>query len=182
MDTLIYLFIIATLVTAALAGLAIWAPRRSWVRISAVAVAACVIPISYVQFVEFLSKPKPQSFEWFERNVEEADILAVILDEGRAIYMWLRLDGAVAPRFYEFPWNLKLAERLEEDIETAATRQHRLVLKNPFQKRPDGEPLGDLNIQIVPPPLQPLKKPQMPPRIFNPRHKEAAAGSTRQGA
>lgn len=175
MDTLIYLFITATLIAAALASLAIWVPRRTWVRVSALAVAALLIPVSYVQFVEFLSKPKPKSFEWFERNVNEADILAVSLDEGRAIYMWLRLDGAVEPRFYECPWNLKLAERLEEDIETAVTRRHRLVLKNPFEKRPDGNPMGNLNIQIVPPPLQPLKKPQLPLRIFNPRQKEAAA-------
>jgi len=176
MDILIYLFVIATFVIAALASLAIWAPRRPWVRVSALVVAAAAIPVCYVQFVEFLSKPKPQSFEWFQRNVEEAEILGVSLKEGKAIYMWLLLDGTTEPRYYEFPWNLKLAERLEEDIDTAATRQHRLMLKNPFQRRPDGEPLGDLNIQIVPPPLQPLKKPQMPPRIFNPRQEEARIG------
>jgi hypothetical protein len=51
MDTLIYLFITATLIAAALASLAIWAPRRTWVRVSALAVAALLIPVSYVQFV-----------------------------------------------------------------------------------------------------------------------------------
>lgn len=182
MDILIYVFIAATLATAALASLAIWAPRRTWVRMSALIVAACFIPISYVQFVELLSKPKPRSFEWFERNVDEAEILAVSLKEGKAIYMWLRLDGALEPRYYEFPWNLKLAERLEEDIDTAATRSHRLVLKNPFERRQDGETLGDLNIRIVPPPLQPLKKPQLPPRIFNPRREEAARPVAVSGA
>ena len=173
MDTLIYVFIAATVVIAALASLAIWAPRRTLVRVTALCVAALALPIFYVQFLEFLSKPKPQSFEWFERNVEEAEILAVSLKEGEAIYMWLRLDGAQEPRYYEFPWNLKLAERLEEDVDNAIARNSRLIIKNPFEKRPEGDPLGDLNIQIVPPPLQPLKKPQIPPRIFNPRQQEA---------
>ncbi len=172
MDTLIYVFIAATAVTAVLASLAIWAPRQTRVRFAALFVAALAIPISYVQFVEFLSKPKPKSFEWFQSNVEEAEILAVSLKEGEAIYMWLRLDGALEPRYYEFPWNLKLAERLEEDVDNAIARNSRLIIKNPFERRPEGDPMGDLNIQIIPPPLQPLKKPKLPPRIFNPRKQE----------
>lgn len=169
MDTLIYVFIVATAVTAALASLAIWAPRRTAVRVGALIVAAFAIPISYVQFVEFLSKPKPQSFEWFQRNVEEAEVLAVSLNEGEAIYMWLRLKGSIEPRYYEFPWNLKFAERLEEEVDNAIARSSRLVLKNPFQRRPEGNPMGDLNLRIIPPPTLPLKRPQPPPRIFNPR-------------
>jgi hypothetical protein len=171
MENLIYVFIAATSVAAALATLAIWAPRRTRVRVAALFVAALLIPISYVQFIEFLSQPKPQKYEWFERNVEEAEILGVSLKEGEAIYMWLRLDGALEPRYYVFPWNLKLAERLEEDVDNAIARNSKLVIKNPFERRM-GDSLGDLNMQIKPPPLLPLKKPQAPPRIFNPRKQE----------
>jgi len=171
MDNLIYIFLALVIVAAALASLAIWAPRVTRVRISALIIAAAFIPLGYVQFIELLSKPKPKSFEWFERNVEEAEILAVSLKEGEAIFMWLRLDGALEPRYYVFPWNLKLAERLEEDVDSAIGRNSKLVIKNPFERRV-GDNLGDLNLQIIPPPLMPLKKPQVPPRIFNPRKQE----------
>lgn len=171
MDNLIYIFIAMVAIAAALASLAIWAPRVARVRIVALSITALFIPLSYVQVVELLSKPKPKSFEWFEGNVTEAEILGVSLREGEAIYMWLLLDAAVEPRYYVFPWNLKLAERLEEDIDTAISRKSKLVLKNPFDRRL-GENLGELNIEIVPPPLLPLKKPRIPPRIFNPRQQE----------
>ncbi|MDD9877629.1 MAG: hypothetical protein OXR84_09345 [Magnetovibrio sp.] len=172
MDFLIYVFIAATLVAATLASLAIWAPRVARVRWAALGVAALFIPLSYVLFLEFLSKPKPKGYEWFEANVEEAEVLGVSLSEGEAIYMWLRLDGAIEPRYYVFPWDLRLAERLEEDVDNAINRNSKLVIKNPFNRRP-GEPLGDLNLEIIPPPLMPLKKPRVPPRIFNPRGQEA---------
>lgn len=171
MDTLIYIFIAATLMAAALASLAIWVPRVTPVRVGALIVAALFIPLGYVQLEELLSKPKPKSFEWFERNVEEAEILGVSLNEGKSIYMWLRLDGATEPRYYEFPWNLKLAERLEEDVDKAINRNSKLVIKNPFNRRM-GDSLGDLNLEIVPPALMPQKKPRIPPRIFNPRAQE----------
>ncbi len=171
MDTLIFIFIGLVVVAASLTSLAIWAPRVTRVRVSALAIAVLFIPLGYVQFVELLSKPKPKSFEWFERHVEEAEILGVSLKEGEAIYMWLRLDGALEPRYYEFPWNLKLAERLEEDVDNAIGRNSKLIIKNPFERRM-GDNLGDLNLQIIPPPLMPLKQPRLPPRIFNPRKQE----------
>ncbi len=168
MDNLIYVFIATTLVAAGLASLAIWAPRLPWVRISAVIAATLLLPISYLQFVEFLSRPKPHTMEWFERHAEAAEILGVSLEEGEAIYMWLRLSGEAAPRYYVFPWDLKMAEQLEEDVENAAARHGKLVMRNPFENRRQSE-AGDLNVEIVPPPLPPTKAPSSMPRFFNPR-------------
>jgi hypothetical protein len=168
MDTLIYVFAASTVVAAALASLAIWAPRLPWVRIAAVIAATLLMPISYIQFVEFLSRPKPQSMEWMQRHADAAEVLGVSLAEGEAIYMWLRLSGEVEPRYYKFPWNLRLAEQLEEDIDTAMQNQGKLVLRNPFENRRPGE-LGDLNVEIVPPSLPPTKAPPSMPRFHNPR-------------
>ena len=168
MDTLIYVFAVSTAVAACLASLAIWAPRLPWVRIGALAIATLLIPISYIQFVEFLSRPKPRSMEWMQRNAAAAEVLAVSLAEGEAIYMWLRLNGEREPRYYKFPWDLRLAEKLEEDIETAMEKQGKLVLQNPFENRRPGD-YGDLNVEIVPPNLPPTKPPPSMPRFHNPR-------------
>ena len=168
MDTLFYIFAGATGVAAALASIAIWAPRRTSVRVTALLVAALFIPIAYVELLEMLSKAKPMSFEWFQLGVNRATVLGVRLHEGTAIYMWLRLDGSIAPRYYVLPWRQALDERLEDAIEDAIARRTGVIITKPFEPKnfKDG---GQLNVEIVPPPTPPLKKPLLPPQIFNPR-------------
>ncbi len=168
MDIIHYLFGGALLLAATLASLAIWAPRPARVRFLALALVIMFIPLGYAQFAEMLSKPKPMNFEWFERNADKALILGMHFDEGQAIYLWLKLSGDVEPRYYKVPWNLRLAEKLEELIEGAVRQNSALVIDKPFQKR-SVEDWGDLNVEIIPPPVPPFKRPQSPNRIINPR-------------
>ncbi len=171
MSVLFYVFAGTTAVAAILAAIAIWAPRRARVRIGAVAITTLFLPLVYVQIVEMLGKPKPASFEWYENSVERAALLGVSLDEGKAIYLWLRLDGSLEPRAYVVPWNLKLAEKLEDAVDEAVRRRAGIVITKPFFKK-NLEELGDLNVEIRPPPTPPLKgTPPPPPQIFNPREK-----------
>ena len=170
MDILFYVFAGATGIAAALASIAIWAPRPTRVRVLAVTVTLLFIPVAYVELAELLSKPKPMSFEWYERNTDKALLLGTTLDEGKAIYLWLRLDGSLEPRNYKIPWNLRLAEKLEDASEDAVRRNSTIVLRNPFWRRSFDE-WGDLNVEIIPPPLPPLKMPPPAPRFFNPRDK-----------
>lgn len=168
MSELIVFFIASLGIGALLATIAIWAPRRPHVRIAALVATLLFIPVVYVQLVELLSRPKPMTFEWFERDVQLAQILGSSLDEGKAIYLWLRLEGEIAPRYYVMPWRQQAAEKLEDMIDNAIRQNATIVLKKPFIRKSDEE-WGDLNAHIVPPPLPPQKKPQMPPQIFNPR-------------
>lgn len=169
MNILIYLFIVTISVAAALATIAIWAPRAPKVRIAAVLATTLFIPLAYLQAVELLSKPKPISFEWFDRDVQLAHILGASMDEGRAIYLWLRVDGEVEPRYYVMPWRREAAEKLEDVIDNAIRQNATVVLKKPFFRKSLDE-LGDLNAYVIPPPLPPQKMPpSAPPRVFNPR-------------
>ena len=170
MTILFYVFAGATGIAAALASIAIWAPRPTRVRVIALLIAVLFIPMVYVQLIEMLSKPKPMSFEWYEQNAEEADLLSVSLHEGESIYLWLRLADSFEPRYYVVPWNLQLAERLEDAVDEAVRRNSRVIIRRPFYRR-SFEEWGDLNVEIIPPPLPPQKLPPMPPRIFNPRDK-----------
>ncbi len=170
MDILFYVFAGATGVAAALAAIAIWAPRPTRVRVMALCVATLFIPVVYVQSIEMLSKPKPASFEWYERGADNAVLLGVSFDEGQFIYLWLRIAGALEPRSYVIPWNLKLAEKLEDAVEDAVRKKATVILKKPFYRR-SLEEWGDLNVEIYPPPLPPLKRPPLPPRVFNPRER-----------
>ena len=168
MDILFYLFAGATGVAAALAAIAIWAPRPTRVRVVALCVAALFIPVVYVQSIEMLSKPKPVSFEWYERTADNAELLGVSFDEGHSIYLWLRIVGALEPRSYVIPWNVKLAEKLEDAVDDAARNNSTIILKDPFYRR-SFEEWGNLNVEIFPPPLPSQKNPPLPPRVFNPR-------------
>ena len=132
MDILFFVFAGATGVAAALASIAIWAPRPTRVRVLAVTITALFIPIVYMQLIEMLSKPKPMSFEWYQRDAEKAVLLGISLDEGESIYLWLRLAGSVEPRYYVIPWNLKLAERLEDAVDDAVRQDSTIVLRTRF--------------------------------------------------
>ena len=168
MNIMFHLFAAAIAIAAALAAIAIWAPRPARVRVLAVVVTALFVPVAYVQFVETLSKPKPMSFEWYERATKKAVLLGVSLHENESIYVWLRPSGSIEPRYYVIPWNLKLAEKLQKAASAAVRGNSTVVLEDPFQRR-SPEEWGDLNVEIMPPPLPPLKHPPAPPRFFNPR-------------
>ena len=111
------------------------------------------------------------SFELFKRDVQLAHILGASMDEGRAIYLWLRLEDEIEPRYYKLPWKREVAEKLEDVIDNAIRKNATAVLKNPFFRK-SLEELGDLNAYVIPPPLPPQKLPQLPPQIFNPRRQD----------
>ena len=171
MNILVHIFAAAIAIAAALAALAIWAPRPTRIRVLAVIITALFIPLAYVQFLEMLSRPKPMTFEWYERATKKAVLLGVSLHENESIFVWLRPSGSIEPRYYVIPWNLKLAEKLQNAIREATRGNSTVVLEEPFQRR-SLEEWGELNVEIVPPPRPPVKYPPAPPRFFNPRGKQ----------
>jgi len=169
MEILILLLFAALIgVAALLASIAIWAPRATFVRSAAVVATALFVPLTYLGINELLSKPKPMAQEWADKHVAEATVLGVSLDEGKAIYLWLRLDGARAPRYYVLPWQPKVAEKLQNVVDEAIEKEATVRIMNPFTGRSFLD-LGELNIEIVPPPRPPQKRPPDVPQIFNPR-------------
>ena len=171
MDILYYLFASAAGVALALGSIAIWAPRPIPVRVTAVVIVALFLPVLYLQMLEMLSKPKPMSFEWYEANANRAQLLGASMIEGESIFLWLRIDNSLEPRSYVVPWNLKLAEKLENDVTNAIRRNSTVIIKKPFYRR-SLEEWGDLNIEIKPPPLLPQKNPPLPAQVFNPREEK----------
>lgn len=168
MEIIYYLFAAALVVIAIQAAIAIWSPRMTWIRISAVVITALFIPIGYVTLTQILSKPKPIAFTWFETNVNRALVLGVSFDEGKAIYLWLRLEGSKAPSYYVLPWRQKDAELLEDTLHAAINKRAKVVMTRPFSRKNYME-LGTLSVEIMPPPSLPMKPPRIPPQVFNPR-------------
>ena len=168
MDDMFYLFALSVGGILALSIIAVWSPRATWIRVTAVALAILMMPLGYLTLAGLLAKPKPKQLAWFERNVEKAHILGISLAEGKAIYLWLRLEGMLEPRYYSIPWSRKAAESLEEQMEAATKQNGALTVIRPFTNDKYAQD-GGLNIKIVPPPTLPLKPPRFPAKVFNPR-------------
>src|SRR5262245_53652136 len=103
MDTVTPAFVIGVILICMLASLAVWAPRRTWVRCWAVALAGIVFVSGYMALADMLSRPKPMSLAWAEDSVASADVLGSTFIEGEAIFVWLRLPGSMEPRAYKLP-------------------------------------------------------------------------------
>ncbi len=137
MSSLFTTFGLAALAAAALASIAIWAPRRLLVRLAALAAAALFLPIGYLALADLLSRPKPASLEWLRGQTPEAQVLASSLEEGRAIYVWLRLAGVAEPRAYSLPWSRSAAEQLQQATRDAEAAGTGVVMRMPFERSLD---------------------------------------------
>ena len=164
MDILFFMFLAAGTTAVGLAMLAIYAPRPTRVRVIGTCVVVLFIPTVYFQFTELLSKPKPIAFEWYERERAKVEVLAVSLHEGEAIYLWLQFPDSREPRAYVAPWNVKVAEKFEKVLEEAVKQDGKVEMRDPFSKR-SLQDWGDLSVEIIPPPIPPMKLPQTPPTV-----------------
>lgn len=77
----------------------------------------------------------------------------------------------IEPRFYSLPWRQQVAEDLEDAVDQATRTRSSLIVKDLFSKR-SLEERGGITVEIIPPATQPLKKPVVPPRVYNPRSPE----------
>jgi hypothetical protein len=173
-EPLYLIFACFTALAALLAAIAIRTPRATPVRAAAIAVTAAFIPFAYLGLNEILARPKPMTHEWFRAAAEHAMVLGVSLEEGKAIYLWLRVDDTMEPRYYRFPWQQRNAEKLQKAITRAVEEGLGVRVENPFSKD-SWTSQGEINIDLVRPPGPPMKSPPPAPQIFNPREQQVRA-------
>lgn len=168
MSPLVWFYFAAVLAAVLLATIAIRTPRHTAPRAAAVVLAVALIPASYVALTEILGRPKPVAHEWWSERTIDAVLLGTTVDEGRAIYLWVQLDGETRPRYYRLPWRRKVAERIQEVTDEAVRTRGRIEIKDFFSSRA-WDNLGHVNIDVVPPSAPPLKPPPPPARVFDPK-------------
>lgn len=133
MNDLPFFFAAAVLVAAALASIALWAPRRAMVKLGALALAAAFLPVSYAAFADLLSRPKPVALEWWQKRADEATVLGSHLREGHGVYLWLQVAGTAEPRSYRLPWDRQAAQELVEALREAEKNGSGVVMRAPFE-------------------------------------------------
>lgn len=169
MDQILGLFAIVVLLACALATIAVWAPRKLWIRVVAVVVAGFMLPAAYLSLNELLSRPKPVSIEWARTATQEATVVGSSIREGVAIYLWLQIGEEIAePRAYVLPWNKSLAKQLHEAQREVGKKGGSVAMRQPFETTLDED---DRKFYARPqsrPPLKPVPA-QGPRRYAHPK-------------
>lgn len=122
---------------AVLAFIAVWSPRKIWVKVTALVATTLFLPVAYGGLADLLSRPKPIGFEWSHLDVSEATVLGSRLEEGEAIYLWLGIDGIPEPRSYVLPWNQEMAEQLHKAQQKAEVEGTGVQMQMPFEPSMD---------------------------------------------
>ena len=154
MTELTYLFAGVAVLTGLISSISIWAPRRLWVKWTAVGAAALFMPAAYAAFAQLLSLPKPAALEWWQTQAKEAMVLGATMREDQAIFIWLMLPGVVEPRAYSLPWNRDLAEQLQAAQRQAEQNGTQVQMRLPFESSLDDRE----------PKFYAMPQPQLPPK------------------
>jgi len=150
---LFLLFAASMSLAACLAFISIWSHRKLWAKIGAVLAMALFIPTIYLSYSDLLSRPKPVSLEWWQRDAAEATVVSAKLREGEAIYLWIELAELDEPRAYRLPWQQEIAKQLFGAQREAEANGTKVQMRLPFADRDDeAEPVFYAQPQ---PPLPP---------------------------
>lgn len=153
------LFALLAALAAALALVAVWSRRSLGVRAGAVGLLALTLAAAYVAYADLLSRPKPVALEVRRAGVAEADVLAAALREDKGIYLWLKLPGVGEPRYYVLPWDIGLAEELQNAMREAERNRSALRMRLPFEKSLEKRPM---------PRFYALPQPKLPDKPYPP--------------
>ena len=114
----------------------------------------------YVVLTDLLSRPKPIGMFWNAPETEKAYVLGFWLKENEGIYVLLVVPEIGVPRYYKYPWNIKMAEDLwAADREAQKQGLAGFLFLKPFENSLyDGESI----IHPEPPPmLEPKPTPNL---------------------
>ena len=135
----------------------VWAPRRLWIKASALGATLLFMPAAYAAMMQLLSMPKPATFEWWHGQADEATVLGSSMQEEEGIYLWLQLPDVPEPRAYVLPWSRELAEQLQTAQREAEENRSGVQMRLPFEPSLDDRE----------PKFYALPQPALPPKDFN---------------
>jgi len=107
-------------------------PRgRTWQRVMSTGIFIVLIAVVYGGSIDLLSRPKPMRLEW--RDATRAQVLSASIREGEGIFVWLQLAGASEPRSYALPWDMKMAQQLQNAMREAQANGTGVNMSKPFE-------------------------------------------------
>jgi hypothetical protein len=108
-------------------------PRgRLWQRATSATVFLVLIAVVYGGSIELLSRPKPLRLELWQQ-ADKAKVLGATMREGEAIYVWLQFPGTDEPRAYALPWDMKMAQQLQNAMQEGQAKGADVNMSKPFE-------------------------------------------------
>lgn len=107
-------FLAALLLVGLVVSLAIWSRRRARFKLAALGLLAAFALVQYAALSDLLSRPKPIELAWSPPDPETSAVVANVMREGEAIFIWLVEEGAMEPRALQLPWSEEMARQLHE--------------------------------------------------------------------
>ena len=108
-------------------------PRgRLWQRATSATLFLVLIAVVYGGSIELLSRPKPLRLELWQQ-ADKAKVLGASMREGEAIYVWLQFPGVDEPRAYTLPWDMKMAQQLQNAMQEGQANGADVNMSKPFE-------------------------------------------------
>ena len=123
---------------------------RRWQRAAAASLFLVLIVVVYGGSLELLGRPKPLRLE-LRQQAETAKVIAATMREGVAIYVWLEFPGSDEPRAYTLPWNMQMAQQLQNATQEGQANGTDVNMSKPFESS-----LDDREPKFYATPQQPL--------------------------
>lgn len=137
-------------------------------RYAAAAAGVSMVLVGLVASSELLSWPKPTKLEILRQYVEEIDIIAARLIEGKGIYILAQLPDEEIPRYYTLPWDQETADALRRGM----TDKRGMKMRRPFSWDRSWEHRDEPRLYVPPPEKMPPKAGQPEPELY--KHPEFA--------
>ena len=160
MTELTYMFALVAVLAGLVASIAVWAPRRLWIKVCALGATLLFMPTAYASMMQLLSMPKPATYEWWHGQADEATVLGSSMQEDEGIYLWLQLPDVPEPRAYVLPWSRDLAEQLQTAQREAEENRSGVQMRLPFEPSLDDR---ESKFYALPQPALPPKDGDQPP-------------------
>lgn len=165
MENIPILYLLFVLLGCLLAIVAIWSRRSLVVRFGAVVGLLCLVALNFTALIDLLGRPQPMQYSRVSEFEKDSTVLAASIDEGLAIYLWLRHPDIREPRYYKMAWDQDAAIALKRAMDRSTRDNSTVMMKPDYETslETNKEPL----FYALPPDRLPLKP---PPEVYEYRN------------
>ncbi|MYB34708.1 MAG: hypothetical protein F4X92_06220 [Gammaproteobacteria bacterium] len=168
MENVPILYLLQTFLAGLLVVIAIWSRRKIGLRIAAVIVLSALVLVGYFSLVNLLGRPQPLEYASFKNSGDDATVIAASIDEGNAIYLWLRIPGTNQPHYYRMDWDHEAATSLKRAIDQSL--RNNTSIQFDLEYEPSLENRQMPQFYNLPQPSLPMKP---PPEVFEYRNPDS---------
>ena len=159
----VVIFFLVVFFGCLLASISVWSKRPLLIRSIAVLLLGFIAAAGQASLKEWLGRPALLSEKDLSSNKfgESATVIAASIEQGEAIYLWLRLDYHPEPKYYKMAWQEKMGNELKEVLEQSQKNNTDVTLEFGYEKSLDSD--QEFLFYEAPRERLPLK----PPPTFN---------------